>query len=182
MKDIYPPIANIFQFLELPTLSEEDSELMFRKALKSISLHYKEDALEMMVKHSGDFPLLLHEIGEAVYWCDKDGILDKKDVIDGLIVAADSLGSKQFRHLLYKRIRNPVYRKILFQLAKMPSQTIITTKLLQSFFSNPKKDKMSAFVKRMVFLNVFKHVAPGSYRFSSELLRLYLLLEYIKES
>lgn len=182
LMDNYPPIANLFKVMMLHPLSEEESKKLISKALKSVSLCAKNKALEMMVKHSGGFPLLLHEIGDAVYWCDKDGIIDEKDAIEALLLAADSLGRKQFRHLLYRRIRAPAYRQLLFQLAKMPPGTIITTRLLSNLFSRQKRNIISSFIQRMVHLGILQKTAPGSYQFSSQLLRLYLLLAYIKES
>jgi hypothetical protein len=178
----YPPVASIFQVMELETLSEAESMVLLQKSFKDVSINYQEEALEIMIKHSGGFPLLLHEIGDAVYWCDRDGVIDKKDVIDGLIMAANNLGSKQFRYLLYQRIRDPVYRKFLFQLAKLSPQTTISTMLLNKIFYRYKREKISSFAKRMVSLGVLRRIKPRIYKFSSQLLRLYLLLEYIKET
>jgi predicted ATPase len=178
----YPPIASIFQVMELAPLSEAESKNLLQKSFASIPMNYQEEALNMIVMHSGGFPLLLHEISDAVYWCDSDGVIDKKDVIDGLIMAANNLGNKQFRHLLYQRIRNPVYRKFLFQLAKLSPQTAITTVLLNKIFFRYKREKISSFIKRMVSLGVLQRTKGRTYQFSSQILRLYLILEYIKEA
>jgi hypothetical protein len=167
----YPPIASIFQVMELAPLSEAESKNLLQKSFASIPMNYQEEALNMIVMHSGGFPLLLHEISDAVYWCDSDGVM-----------AANNLGSKQFRHLLYQRIRNPVYRKFLFQLAKLSPQTTITTVLLNKIFFRYKREKISSFIKRMVSLGVLQRTKGRTYQFSSQLLRLYLILEYIKEA
>ena len=175
-----PAITTMLQVIELPPLSREESAEFLTKALQSVNLNPEGKALEMMISHSGGFPLLLHEIGEAVYWCDSDGSIDEKDVIDGLLMAAHSLGEKQFRHLLYRRIRDSQYRSILFRLAKMPPTTFITIRLLKGLFPQQQSGKIAYFIKRMLQLGVFQRTARSKYQFSSQLLRLYLLLTYVK--
>ena len=41
----------------------------------------KTDALKLIVQYSSGLPLLMHEIGDAVFWSYQDGIIDEEDAV-----------------------------------------------------------------------------------------------------
>ena len=43
----------------------------------------------MLCGYSAGFPMIMHIIGETVFWLDNDGIITKEDAIKGILLAAE---------------------------------------------------------------------------------------------
>ena len=64
--------------VEIEKLSDKEVEQFFSQAFDSVGMKVKAEAMKLMVQFSSGLPLLMHEIGDAVFWVDSDGIIDKR--------------------------------------------------------------------------------------------------------
>ncbi len=60
----------------------------------------------------------MHEIGDAVFWKDEDGIISENDAMSGIFDAADRIGKKYLDPKVYRAIRSERYRSILRKLGE----------------------------------------------------------------
>lgn len=167
-----PSIARIFDVILLSRLEDEFVAEFFQKAFEEqAGMKVAKDALDAMVKASGGYPALMHEIGDAVFWADSDNFIDLTDATLGLVTAAQQVGRKYLDRQVYEALRSEKYRELLRRCAQMA-------------FNSPdriirRRDLVGAdnFLKRMVELSVLQRVGSGEYRFANELYMLYALME-----
>ncbi len=56
--------------------------------------------MSLIVRLSGGFPMLMHEVGDAVFWSDTDNQIDSTDAVSGVVEAAEVVGRKFFGYLI----------------------------------------------------------------------------------
>ena len=83
-----PSVARIFDVVDLPTMSKSESEDFFINMFDRQNVRITSEALSLMVGPSGGFPMLMHEVGDAVFWQDKDNRIDGQDALTGIMEAA----------------------------------------------------------------------------------------------
>lgn len=59
-------LARVFNLIELPTWTQEETAAFYQKAFASINLNYEAEAISWMAELSGGLPTVCHEIGDAV--------------------------------------------------------------------------------------------------------------------
>jgi len=79
-----PSISRIFNVIELNSMNKNESEEFYKKTFKSVDITIESDALPTLIHYSGGLPVLLHEVGDAVFWEDSDNSIDKDDAIKGI--------------------------------------------------------------------------------------------------
>ncbi len=62
-----PSISRIFDVIELNSMNTNESEEFFKKAFESADITIEQDALPILIRYTGGLPVLLHEVGDAVY-------------------------------------------------------------------------------------------------------------------
>mgnify|MGYP001774136757 CR=1 FL=1 len=167
-----PSIARIFDVIILSRLEDEFVAEFFQKAFEEqAGMKVAKDALDAMVRASGGFPALMHEIGDAVFWADSDNFIDLTDAIHGLFAAAQQVGRKYLDRQVYEALRSEKYRELLRRCARMAFRS--PDRIIR------RRDLAGAdnFLKRMVELSVLQRVKSGEYRFTNELYMLYALME-----
>ncbi len=166
-----PSIARIFDVIVLSRLEDEFVAEFFRKAFEDqAGIKVDRDALDAMVKASGGYPALMHEVGDAVFWANSDNLVDLDDVARGLIAAAEVVGRKYLDRQVYEALRSERYRELLRQCARIAFSSGGTIR---------RRELKGAdnFLRRMVDLAVLKRTSSGEYRFANELYMLYALME-----
>lgn len=173
-------LARLLFPLDIPLWSEDECAEFFRKAFARVNAQLADDALATMVKFSGGHPALAHEIGDAVFRVDSDGIIDWRDAAEGISRAAEIVGRKYLEPQVYQAIRSPRYRKILQVLASDPNNLFFQrAKLLQRLEPNERK-AFDNFLKRMQKLGVIvadPERGRGAYRFRNALHFFYFGME-----
>jgi len=167
-----PSIARIFDVIVLSRLEDKFVAEFFQKAFEEqAGMEVAKDALDAMVKASGGYPALMHEVGDAVFWTDSDNFIDLTDAAKGLVAAAQQVGRKYLDRQVYEALHSEKYRELLRRCARMA-------------FNSPdriirRRDLTGAdnFLRRMVELSVLQRVRSGEYRFTNELYMLYALME-----
>ena len=70
---LQPPLMRIFRVVSVEKLSDAEVKEFFEKAFKKVNMEVEPEALEDMVKFSSGLPILMHEIGDAVFGMTKMG-------------------------------------------------------------------------------------------------------------
>jgi len=175
-----PSTARIFDVIDLRLMSKEESREFVNRALESVKTGIAEEALNFIVQYSGGFPALLHEIGDAVYWTDKDNYISMDDAIDGIMVAAENVGRKYFHRRLYKEMQSKTHRRILYKMARSQKE-ILTRKDILAMLNDKEKKVIDTFLNKSINRGILRKLERGEYEFPSKLFELYVLLESIKE-
>jgi len=86
-----PSLMRIFRAVNIEKLSDKEVETFLRRAFEKVNVKVEFKAMEIMVKFSSGLPLLMHEIGDAIFWEDGDGIISEKDTLRGVLAAAERM-------------------------------------------------------------------------------------------
>lgn len=124
--------------------------------------------------------MLLHEVGDAVFWRDKDNFIDQKDATDGITMAAITVGQKYLDRQVYQTIRSEKYRTILDTIAKGVVGISFLKSQIDRKLNNSEKKVFNNFLQKMKCLGVLTTGDKlGEYKFANELFRLYIRFEPI---
>ena len=78
-----PSVARIFDIIDLSPMNEDESKEFFNNMFNKQNISLTSQALSLMVNLSGGFPMLMHEVGDAVFWLDTDNCIDENDAKKG---------------------------------------------------------------------------------------------------
>lgn len=176
-----PSISRIFDVVELSLLSKEEAGNFFQRSFESVGMLLHAGSRDLMVKYSGGLPVLLHEVGDAVFWEDTDGQIQSLDAFNGIVIAAENVGRKYLDRQVYQAIKSKIYRSILNKIAKREGNEISRKKMLAKMSESEKKN-FDNFLQKMKKLGVVKEGEDrGEYVFTNDLYDLYVRMEARKE-
>lgn len=175
-----PSVARIFDIIDLPLMSKSESEGFFIDVFQKQNITVSSEALYLMVTLSGGFPMLMHEIGDAVFWQDTDNYIDETDGIKGIKEAAENVGKKYIDSQISKVLKNKAYGSILRKISEIPSgfgATFARGEVLQQIPATEQKN-LDNFLRRCRQLCIIESAeSNGDYRFVNPLYHLYVWSE-----
>jgi hypothetical protein len=180
LSKLQPSLMRIFRVVEIEKLADEEVEEFLSRAFDSAGMKVKAEAMKVMVRFSSGLPLLMHEIGDAVYWTDRDGIVDWQDAINGVLAAAEKVGQKYLDPKVYRAMRSPRYRSILRKLGSMPLSRYFSKKDVEASLNESEERIFHNFLRRIRELGVIEpdiEKGRGAYRFVNELYPIYIRME-----
>lgn len=182
LSNLQPSLMRIFRVTDIEKLSNEEVKQFLEQAFKKAKIKIKPDAMEIMVNFSSGLPILMHEIGDAIFWVDTDGSIDYKDALQGVLIAAENVGEKYFDPKVYKTIRSSRYRSILKKLGgePMPISRYFKKKNLEAILNGNEKRVFHHFLRKMRELGVIeidREGGVGAYRFANEIYPIYIWME-----
>jgi len=172
-----PSVARIFDVVDLPVMNEDESGDFFTKTFGKKSVTLDEEALSLMVRMSGGYPMLMHEVGDAVFWQDTDNQVDITDARQGIFEAARNVGKKYIGAQVATVLRNEIYRSILLRMGqKTPIGVSFTRReLLKEKASDKEYKNLDNFLNKVKKLGIMKAGdAHGECRFVNPLYHLYI--------
>lgn len=175
-----PSLARVFDPIEIKKLSREETSAFYKQSFSKVSIQIENKALDTLWKYSGGYPVLAHEIGDAVFKTDTDNVIDDRDALDGVLRAADVIGQKYIEPQVYDAIRSQKYRSILRKLANNPFETQFKRKDAAANLKSEEAKVFDNFLRRMKDLGVLmedKDADRGGYKFTSDLQYLFIWLE-----
>jgi hypothetical protein len=178
-----PSVARIFDIVDLPPMIEKECEEFFGAMFNKQGINVDAKALSLMVKMSGGFPMLMHEVGDAIFWQDTDNYIDEEDALEGITEAARVVGKKYIAPQVSKLLRNKVYASILHVIQKRTplGGMFNRQEILQEL---PPKEQMNLdnFLQRIRDLGIVgSEEARGEYKFVNPLHQLYMWYEVKKK-
>lgn len=174
-----PSLMRIFRIVEIERLSDGEVEEFFHKAFDKANVEVRNEAVDIMVKYSSGLPILMHEIGEAVFWMDQDGIIDEEDALVGVLTAAERIGKKYLDPKVYRAIRSERYRSILRKLGQ-PISKCFTKKEIEKRLNESEKKVFHNFLGKLRDIGIIEQDVEkgrGAYRFVNEIYPVYIWIE-----
>jgi AAA+ ATPase superfamily predicted ATPase len=180
LSKLQPSLMRVFRVAEIDKLSDEEVKTFFEKAFEKANMKVEPEAMEKIVLYSSGLPTLMHEIGDAVFWRDEDGIIDRKDALLGVLDAAERIGKKYLDPKVYRAIRSERYRSILRKLGKEKIETSFRKSEIEAKLSDEEKKVFHNFLTKMKKLGIIVsdvESGKGAYRFVNELYPVYIWME-----
>jgi hypothetical protein len=153
----------------------------FRKAFESVHMVAEPRAVDIMTYYAAGFPKIMHLIGNAAYWLDRDGRIDEADALAAIIWAAEEVGKRYVDEHVYAALRSADYRSILVKIARMGPEPMSFNKAeVAAGLTEMEKKKFNNFLQKMKTLKVLHSgEAQGEYVFNMRMVRLYIWLQSI---
>lgn len=178
----HQPIERYFDVVEVFPMSREEIQEFYQKAFESVHMTIEDEALDIMATWSAGFPKIMHLIGDAAFWLDRDNHIDKDEAFAAVLAAAEEVGKKYVDQQVYKALRSAHYQAILKKIAAMdPTAMQFTKKQVSAGLTEAEKNKLTNFLTRMKKLKVIREGdTRGEYLFNQRMVRLYIWLESVK--
>ncbi len=175
----HQPIDRIFDIIQIDLLSDQEMAEFFTKAFNKVRIPVSEDAMRWLTKYSAGFPKIMHLVGDAAYWLDRDGKIDEKEATLAVITAADEVGKKYVDQQVLKALRSEEYHSILRKIAEMsPSSMTFNRADIVSGLTDKQKKKFDNFLRRMKQLKVIRQgESRGEWVFINRMVALYIWLQ-----
>lgn len=175
----HPSTERIFDIIKIEKMNEDEMREFFTKAFQSVDIEITNDALNTICLYSSGFPKIMHIIGDSIFWVDKDKIVDFKDAIEGIMLAAEEIGRRFIDVQVLNAIQSKDYKTILSKIVEAPNLTFSKKDIEQKLTQSEKK-KLNNFLQRLKKLNAIKSLDRGSYEFVNSMIPLYLYLYNLK--
>lgn len=168
-------VSRIFNVTDLLPMDKSESREFFMNNFEKVNISVSDDALLYMVDFSGGFPMLMHELGDAIFWLDKDNHIDEDDAIDGIFTAAEIVGRKHLDPQVYQVLRSETYRSILIKIGKLTLGKRFQRKNILENVSEKESKTFDNFLFKLKNLGIInKTENRGEYKFSNMLYHLYI--------
>ncbi len=170
-----PSVARIFDVIDLPSMSNSESEDFFNNMFNGQNITVNGEALSLMVGLSGGLPMLMHEMGDAVFWKNDDNRISEKDAIEGVTEAAQVVGRKYIDHQVSKILRSKTYTSILRTIhKKAPLGGMFNRQQILEALPSTEQNNFDNFLQRARRLGIIRMMGTrGEYKFVNPLHQLY---------
>jgi len=174
-----PSVARIFDVVELPAMDENECREFFSRMFDKQGIDIDADAFPLMVQLSGGFPMLMHEVGDAVFWQDTDNYVDEADAIEGITQAARVVGRKYIAPQVSKLLRSKKYASILQTIhKKAPLGGMFSRQQILDALPAGGQKNLDNFLQRSRELGIIEaRETRGEYKFVNPLHQLYAWYE-----
>jgi len=177
---LQPSLRRVFRVVEVDRLTDDEVEHFLHDAFGSVNTEIKPDAMRLMVSFSSGLPALMHEIGDATYWVDTDGVVGMKDVFWGIKAAAQRVGRKELDRNFYNTIRSELYKAILRKLVTHPTIETFSKSELEMRLREDERKVFPNFIRRMRNLGVIEpdlERGRGAYRFVNRIFPVHIYMQ-----
>jgi hypothetical protein len=174
-----PSLLRIFRVIDIENLNENEVSEFFKKAFDSAEIEVDKEAMQIMTRFSNGLPILMHEIGDAVFWGFTNDSVTKSTALKGVIEAADRIGKKYLDPKVYRAVRSERYRAILRKIGEDIKWGFHKRDILEKLKQKEQK-VFDHFLKRMIDLGIIiKDIEKGRghYKFVNDLYSIYIWLE-----
>jgi len=175
----HQPVDRIFDVVEIKAMTTEEMREFFTRSFESVQMKVDEAAMGSLTYLSAGFPKIMHLIGDAAYWLDKDGLVDKEDAMAAILLAAEEVGKKYVDQQIYGVLTKD-YKSILEKIADAIGSAQAFRKAdIGKVLTDPQRKKFNNFLQKMLKLNVIRHGERGEYIFNMRMVQLYIFLNSI---
>lgn len=174
-----PSLTRVFRVVEIERLSDNEVEEFFDKAFTSVGMKIDVRARDIMTIYSGGLPIVMHEIGDATFWVDEDGIIKEDDSLNGVSRAAQRIGRKYLDPMVYRTVRSKKYKSILRKSAFSASSKF-TKREIEGKLNEAERKVLNNFLVKMKGMGIIEQDLEeerGTYRFVNPIYSVYFWLE-----
>jgi len=180
LSDLQPSLTRIFRLVEIDKLTNEEVKNFLIKAFDTVNVKVLPEALALMVKYSSGLPIIMHEVGDSVFWANEDDEIDRNDVLRGLIDAARRIGTKYLDPKVYRKIRSENYKSILRKMGQSTITRNFTRDEILKILTSEEKQVFDHFLNKLKELGVIEsnlEKGRGSYKFVNDIYPVYIWME-----
>jgi len=172
-------VGRIFDVIRIDTMTHDEMGEFFEASFKSVGMTVKPDAMAALKRYAAGFPKLMHLIGNAAFWLDRDCVIDQEDAYAGIIVAARELGEKYVDPQLYKALQSNEYLSILKKIGRQSASLMSFKKQeIIADLTEAEQKRFDNFLQRLKKLKVIKSgTEKGEWVFINRMVRLYIWLQ-----
>ena len=180
-----PSLLRVFRVIELDRLSDGEVEYFFDNAFSQLGIRVKPDAMRVMVRYASGLPVMMQEIGDAVFWEDRDGVVNRDDAGEGVVGAAKKVGQKYLNPNVYNALRSERYQTIIRKLGDYPVQQGFTRRQVADSLTSEELRVFDNFLRRLRELGVVEADPQGdrgAYRYTNLIFPVYMRVESQRRS
>lgn len=173
-----PSLARVFELIDITPWSEDEASEFYQASFRRGGAEISAVDVRAMVQYTGGLPVLAHELGDAVWRTARTPIIRRSEVAQGIVVAAEVIGSKLLEPSIFRALQSERYRSILRQIADRPLMRFRRSEVLARLSGGDKK-ALDNFLRRMRDLGAIEAdpETRGGYRFPNRLHALYFSME-----
>jgi len=172
-------LMRIFDVIEVKNLENTDVSEFFSNAFSSVGMNIEVNALNAMVNYSNGLPIVMQEIGDAVFFIAPKDMITFDIAFEGVFEAAKNIGKKYLNPKVFDTLRSEKYRNILKVIGE--SFTLkFTTNELNKKLDEPERRVLRNFLPKMKELGVIfpdPEGGRGAYKFENHLFAMYIWLQ-----
>lgn len=180
-----PSLDRVFTIIPISRFNEQETSDFFKRAFSRVQTDVREEALRVLWRFSGGYPVFMHELGDAVFKVDDDNVIDERDAFMGVIRGANVIGEKYVEPKILEALRSAKYRNILKKISKKPFEHRFARKEAVARFTGAEAKVFDNFLRRMESLGAirkYRDHGPGHYEFTNELYYLFFWLQATAEA
>jgi hypothetical protein len=177
---LQPSLNRVFELIEIQRFNEDETRDFFKRTFSKVNVEINEEALNLLWRFSGGYPVFMHELGDGVFKADTDNRIDRQDALLGILRGAEVIGAKYVEPQITAAIRSEKYQGILKKIANEPFEHRFTRKDAVFRLNSSEARVFDNFLRRMEKLGAIqkdKERGPGSYEFTSEIHYLFFWLQ-----
>ena len=177
---VQPSLMRVFRPVDIPRLTSTEVMEFFKNAFDGAGMDIDDDAMRMLVHYSSGLPILMQEIGDAVFWSASDTVIREDDARDGLFLAAQRVGTKYLDPVFYRTVRSGRYRSIVRKMMEESPHYQFTRSEVRSRIDEDELKVFDNLLRRLRELGIVERdvdEGPGAYRFVNALYPVYMYME-----
>jgi len=177
---LQPSLMRVFRVIEIERLPDSKIREFLANAFKSENISVTPKAMDNMVQYSSGLPVFMHEIGDATFWTDTDGLIDVDDAFEGVFLAATNIGKKYIDRKVYNALQSKRYRSILNKLGLHLNSRQFSTKEVNELLTSKEKTVLHNLLRKLRSLGMVeldKDRGRGAYRFVSDIYFMYVRIQ-----
>lgn len=177
-----PSLDRVFDIINISAFNEVETRQFYQQSLAKVNVRVSPAAMDLLWRFSGGYPVFLHEIGDAVFKSDTDGVIDENDALSGIVRAAEIIGIKYIEPRVLDAIWSKRYRQILKRMVSTPLQLDFSKAELVARVSTDEARVVDNFLRKIKQLGVVQQsseMGRGKYRFASQIYALYFYLQSV---
>jgi hypothetical protein len=177
---VQPSLDRVFELISISRFSEAEVGDFFQRAFSKVNVEIDEEALRVLWRFSGGYPVFMHELGDAVFKEDDDGRVSREDALSGAIRGAEIIGAKYIEPKILAALRSENYQVILRKISQRPFEHRFRRKDVVARLNEAEARVFDNFLRRMETLGAIqkdREHGPGGYEFTSELHYLFFWLQ-----
>ena len=150
-----PSFSRMFNLIDIGRLSDGEIKEFFINTFENSNIMIEnEDFIDEMVYYSWGMPLVMQQIGDAIFWNIEGNIITDEIVYNGIRDAALELKNKPLKNIL-NNIKNPYYLNILFKLGEYKKFNFKKSEIA-SLLTDKEKNFLDSFIDEMLLVNIFE--------------------------
>jgi hypothetical protein len=176
-------LMRIFQVLEIERLNDAEIERFYADRFEEAGITVDPTAMKVMVRNCSGLPVMMQEIGDAVFWADNDNHITAADAFRGVTEASERIGKKYLDPTFYDTVRSERYKSIIEKIGQELHYEF-TKKEIVGGLTESEKKVFDNFLKKLKDLGILTQppeLPRGAYRFTNRLYLIYLFLKANKQ-